>query len=112
MELRLHNKGQHISFEHFGNSVHTAHGLGICLEDPHTNFYLYSEGKLFGLLTQTQWNVSIWPQLKTMLVDTVKTMKMGPTDDFSNFINAVIDERSFDKSKDILIKQKRIILTC
>ena len=26
-------------------------------------------------------------------------MKMGPVDDFSNFINAVIDERSFDKLK-------------
>ncbi len=24
-------------------------------------------------------------------------MKMGPTEDFTNFINAVIDEKSFDK---------------
>ena len=49
---------------------------------------------------------SIWPQLKTMLVDTVKTMKMGPTDDFSNFINAVIDERSFDKIKGYIDQAK------
>jgi 1-pyrroline-5-carboxylate dehydrogenase len=27
----------------------------------------------------------------------LKTMKMGPTEDFTNFINAVIDEKSFDK---------------
>jgi len=27
----------------------------------------------------------------------LKTMKMGPTEDFSNFINAVIDKRAFDK---------------
>ena len=27
----------------------------------------------------------------------MKTLKMGPVDDFSNFINAVIDEKSFDK---------------
>jgi 1-pyrroline-5-carboxylate dehydrogenase len=27
----------------------------------------------------------------------LKSMKMGPTEDFSNFINAVIDEKSFDK---------------
>ena len=25
------------------------------------------------------------------------TMKMGPVEDFSNFVNAVIDEASFDK---------------
>lgn len=31
-----------------------------------------------------------------MMAD-LKTMKMGPTEDFSNFINAVIDEKSFDK---------------
>jgi 1-pyrroline-5-carboxylate dehydrogenase len=27
----------------------------------------------------------------------IKSMKMGPVEDFSNFINAVIDEKSFDK---------------
>ena len=27
----------------------------------------------------------------------LKSMKMGPTEDFTNFINAVIDEKSFDK---------------
>ena len=42
-----------------------------------------------------------------MLVDTVKTMKMGPTDDFSNFINAVIDERSFDKIKGYIDQAKK-----
>ena len=31
------------------------------------------------------------------LVEQVKGMKMGSTEDFSNFINAVIDEKSFDK---------------
>ncbi len=35
--------------------------------------------------------------IKEKLVAEVKTMKMGPVDDFSNFVNAVIDERSFDK---------------
>ena len=35
--------------------------------------------------------------VKKKLVDTVKTMKMGTVEDFSNFINAVIDEKSFDK---------------
>ncbi len=35
--------------------------------------------------------------IKKKLVADVKTMKMGPVDDFTNFVNAVIDERSFDK---------------
>jgi 1-pyrroline-5-carboxylate dehydrogenase len=36
-------------------------------------------------------------EVKKKLVEQVKTMKMGPVDDFTNFINAVIDEKSFDK---------------
>lgn len=35
--------------------------------------------------------------VKEKLVAELKTMKMGTTEDFTNFINAVIDERSFDK---------------
>ena len=40
---------------------------------------------------------SIWPKVKDFLIRDLKTVKMGPTEDFSNFINAVIDEKSFDK---------------
>ncbi len=36
-------------------------------------------------------------EVKKKLVDTVKTMKMGTVEDFTNFINAVIDEKSFNK---------------
>ncbi len=36
-------------------------------------------------------------EVKRKLVEVVKTMKMGPVEDFSNFVNAVIDEKSFDK---------------
>lgn len=35
-------------------------------------------------------------EIKEKLVAEVKTMKMGIVDDFTNFINAVIDEKSFD----------------
>ncbi|HTN46994.1 MAG TPA: L-glutamate gamma-semialdehyde dehydrogenase [Flavipsychrobacter sp.] len=34
-------------------------------------------------------------QIKEKLIKEVKTMKMGVVDDFSNFVNAVIDEKSF-----------------
>ncbi len=36
-------------------------------------------------------------EVRKKLVTTIKTMKMGVVDDFTNFINAVIDEKSFDK---------------
>lgn len=36
-------------------------------------------------------------EIKKKLVETVKTMKMGTVENFTNFINAVIDEKSFDK---------------
>lgn len=38
-------------------------------------------------------------EVKEKLVAQIKTMKMGSVEDFGNFINAVIDERSFDKIK-------------
>ena len=37
------------------------------------------------------------PIIKKKLVEQVKSMKMGTVEDFTNFINAVIDEKSFDK---------------
>ena len=40
---------------------------------------------------------NMWDYVKENLVKEVKTMKMGPTEDFSNYINAVIDEKAFDR---------------
>lgn len=40
---------------------------------------------------------NLWNEVKAYLVADLKSMKMGPTEDFTNFINAVIDEKSFDK---------------
>lgn len=39
---------------------------------------------------------SIWPSLKVMLVETIKTIKIGDVRDFTNFVNAVIDRAAFD----------------
>lgn len=36
-------------------------------------------------------------EVKKKLVEAVKTMKMGTVENFTNFVNAVIDEKSFDK---------------
>ena len=40
---------------------------------------------------------SVWPAIKKQLVHDLASLKMGPVEDFGNFINAVIDEKSFDK---------------
>ena len=42
---------------------------------------------------------SIWEKTRTAMVSQLKQLKMGPPEDFTNFINAVIDEASFDKLK-------------
>jgi 1-pyrroline-5-carboxylate dehydrogenase len=40
---------------------------------------------------------SLWPAVKEQLQREMATFKMGPVEDFENFINAVISEVSFDK---------------
>ncbi|KAA3640757.1 MAG: aldehyde dehydrogenase family protein, partial [Proteobacteria bacterium] len=40
---------------------------------------------------------SLWSDIKQHLETDLASFKMGSTRDFSNFINAVIDEKSFDK---------------
>ncbi len=39
---------------------------------------------------------NLWEDVKNYVVEDLKSFKMGGTEDFSNFINAVIDEKSFD----------------
>jgi 1-pyrroline-5-carboxylate dehydrogenase len=40
---------------------------------------------------------SIWPTVQKQLVEQIATLKTGPVEDFSNFVNAVIDEKAFDR---------------
>ncbi|QEC52615.1 delta-1-pyrroline-5-carboxylate dehydrogenase [Anseongella ginsenosidimutans] len=40
---------------------------------------------------------SLWPELKKRLLEDISSLRMGGVEDFRNFINAVIDEKSFDK---------------
>lgn len=40
---------------------------------------------------------SLWGELKGLMEKDIKSFKIGDTEDFSNFINAVIDEKAFDK---------------
>lgn len=40
---------------------------------------------------------SLWPEIKQIALEQIKSFKMGGPEDLSNFITAVIDEKSFDK---------------
>jgi len=40
---------------------------------------------------------NLWGEVEKYLLDDLKSMKMGSPEDFTNFFNAVIDERAFDK---------------
>lgn len=40
---------------------------------------------------------SLWPEVLAFLISDLKQMKMGSPENFTNFINAVIDEKAFDK---------------
>jgi len=42
---------------------------------------------------------SLWPRLKPMLVETIRSLKMGDVTDFTCFMGAVIDRAAFDNIK-------------
>ncbi len=50
---------------------------------------------------------NLWPALKEKLIATVKKLKVGPVEDFRNFVNAVIDEKSFDKLANYIEEAKK-----
>ncbi|MFY8190686.1 MAG: aldehyde dehydrogenase family protein, partial [Bacteroidia bacterium] len=41
---------------------------------------------------------NMWEEVKTKMVKEMAGFNVGPVEDFRNFVNAVIDEKSFDKS--------------
>jgi 1-pyrroline-5-carboxylate dehydrogenase len=49
---------------------------------------------------------NIAEEVKRLLVEGVDSFSMGPVDDFGNFINAVIDEKSFDKISEYITNVK------
>ncbi len=55
------------------------------------------QGQKCSAASRTYIPSNIAQEVKKKLVAEIKTMKMGSVEDFSCFINAVIDEKSFDK---------------
>lgn len=50
---------------------------------------------------------SLWPAVKKKLVADLGSMKMGTPENFENFINAVIDEKSFDNITSYITEAKK-----
>ena len=50
---------------------------------------------------------NLWDEIKGHVEEDLKSFKMGDPEDFSNFINAVIDEKSFDKLKKFIDNVER-----
>lgn len=50
---------------------------------------------------------NIWGDVKSYLLEDIKSFKMGSPEDMSNFITAVIDERSFDKLASYIDQAKK-----
>ena len=50
---------------------------------------------------------TIWPSLKEIYVDQVKSITMGDPEDFSHFMNAVIDQSAFDSIKNYIDYAKK-----
>jgi len=49
---------------------------------------------------------TMWPQFKDKMLSIVSQIKMGPSDDFSNFMSAVIDENSFNRLESAIQRAK------
>ena len=50
---------------------------------------------------------SIWPEVKELFLNDIKSFKMGSPEDFGNFINAVIDEKAFDSITSYIDQAKK-----
>ena len=57
------------------------------------------QGQKCGAPSRVYIPKNLWKQVKKNLINDIKSIKMGDPEDFKNFVNAVIEERAFDKIK-------------
>lgn len=50
---------------------------------------------------------NLWKDIEGFVKENLASMKMGKTEDFTNFINAVIDEKAFDKISGYITEAKK-----
>ncbi len=53
------------------------------------------QGQKCSAASRTYIPQSLWPKLKDRLIGLISELKMGDVEDFSNFVNAIIDKRAF-----------------
>jgi 1-pyrroline-5-carboxylate dehydrogenase len=61
-----------------------------------------SQGQKCSAASRVYAPSNLWPQLRERLVEEVGTIKMGDVSDFSNFMGAVIDGKSFARQKEAI----------
>ena len=64
------------------------------------------QGQKCSALSRMYVPSSIWGELKERVVEQLKTVKMGGVQDFGNFMNAVIDKATFDKTRGYIDRAK------
>src|SRR5258705_1086779 len=65
------------------------------------------QGQKCSAASSTYIPKSLWSSLREKMVTDLKSIKIGPTEDFTNFVNAVIDETAFDKITSYIDEAKK-----
>jgi 1-pyrroline-5-carboxylate dehydrogenase len=60
------------------------------------------QGQKCSAASRAYMPASRWEEIKSEVLRQLSEVKMGPPEDFSNFVNAVIDEASFDKLEAVI----------
>ncbi|HEX7367777.1 MAG TPA: L-glutamate gamma-semialdehyde dehydrogenase, partial [Pelobium sp.] len=65
------------------------------------------QGQKCSAASRTYIPKSLWPKMQEKMLADIASFKMGGVEDFTNYINAVIDEKSFDKLAQYIEQAKR-----
>ncbi len=65
------------------------------------------QGQKCSAASRAYISAKIWPEVKKLMLEQVESFKMGSPENFSNFITAVIDEKSFTKLTNVIEKVKK-----
>jgi len=65
------------------------------------------QGQKCSAVSRCYFPKSMWPDILDEIKCDLRTIKMGPVEDFRNFVNAVIDEASFDKLAGYIDRAKK-----
>ena len=65
------------------------------------------QGQKCSAISRAYFPESKWEEIREKLKKTIPGIKIGPTEDFRNFFNAVIDEPSFDKLVGFIERAKK-----